>query len=104
MMGDFSYAGSLIYFDFMDDLAALRSIKTKNDEHGTAIYDPGTLKFLKNEQGLFSLGACIGWELSIQQKFLAKHDEHDQKFEALMKQIEDLQAQIQQLKTMGGAS
>ena len=84
--GNFFYHGWLIPFDSMDDFAALRAIRTKVDEKGT-IYDPDSLKFLQDDKGFFSLGACIGWELSIQQKFL-------QEIDSLKTEIADLKSEL----------
>jgi hypothetical protein len=84
--GNLLYHGWLVPFDFMDDFAALRAIKTKVDKKD-AIYDPDSLKFLQDDKGFFSLGACVGWKLSIQQKFL-------QEIDRMKLQIDDLQSQL----------
>lgn len=99
MNGDFRYAGSLIAFDYIDDLAALRAIRSKTTDTGTLIHDPATLKFLQDDKGLYSLTACIGWEISMQQKFLAKHDEHEANIVNLLKRIEALESQLNQKRT-----
>jgi hypothetical protein len=96
MNGDFKYAGSLVHFDSIDDIATLRAIKSTKDETGTLIHDPSTLKFLQDDKGLFSLSACIGWELSLQQKFLTKHDEHEANIANLLKRIEAIESQLNQ--------
>ncbi|NLB76183.1 MAG: hypothetical protein GX799_06915 [Crenarchaeota archaeon] len=62
---------------FLDDIAVLRAIQSKAVEDGMLIYDPKMLKVLQDNQGLYSLSTCVSWKLSIQQKFLAKHDEHE---------------------------
>lgn len=74
----------------MDDFAALRAIKTKVDKKGT-VYDPDSLKFLQDDKGFFSLGACVGWELSIQQKFL-------QEIDSLKTEIAELKSELTILK------
>ncbi len=90
--GNLYYAGSLVPFDSIDDFAALRTIKTKIDGNGKPIHDPATLKFLQDDKGLFSLGACVGWELSIEQKLLSEID-------SLKVEVADLQSQLNALKT-----
>jgi hypothetical protein len=89
--GNFFFHGWLVPFDFMDDFAALRAIKTKVDKNNGVIYDPDSLKFLQDDKGFFSLGACVGWELSIQQKFL-------QEIDTLKTEIADLKSEMTTLK------
>jgi hypothetical protein len=98
MNGTFEYAGYLIQMDYMDDIAALRAVKSKKHESGVTIYDPDSLKFLQGHDGRYSLNACIGWELSIQQKFLEMHDSHEDRFAKLTQEIENLETQIAELK------
>jgi hypothetical protein len=89
--GTLLYSGSLVHFDFMDDLATLRSIKSKTDSQGHTIHDPDTLKFLQDDDGFFDLNACIGWELSIQQKFL-------QEIDSMKTEIAGLKSELTELK------
>lgn len=91
MNGTFEYAGYLVEMDYMNDIAALRAIKTKTHENGMTIYDPDSLKFLQGQEGRYSLNACIGWELSVQRKFL-------QEIDNLKLQIADLHSQLNTLK------
>ena len=78
-------------FDSIDDLGILRAMKTKTDKNGNPTFDSSTLKFLQDDKGLFSLNACLGWELSIQQKFL-------QEIDSLKLKIADLQTQLNTVK------
>jgi hypothetical protein len=85
IFGDLYYKGTLIPFDSIDDFATLRAIKTRPGKNDRTIYAPDSLRFLQDDKGFFYLGACIGWELSIQQKFL--------------QEIDTLKAEIVQLKS-----
>lgn len=94
MCGDFYYLGYLYQMDYMDDVAALRAIKTKKHTNGRTIYDPDTVKFLQGENGLYSLNACLGWELSIQRKFLQEIDDLKSGIAGLQLQIADIKTKV----------
>lgn len=92
--GNVSYWGNLNPQDSIDDIATLRSIKTTTDDNGNPIFDRTTLKFLQDPRGLYSLSACVGWELSIQQKFLAKHDAEEASISDLLNRVEALETKL----------
>ena len=99
MNGTMYYLGQLLHFDFMDDIAAIRNIKTKIDVDGRRIHDPDSLDFLRNDEGLYDMCKCFGWNLSVQQKFLEKHDLHDARIAALHDSSEANASKISALET-----
>lgn len=92
--GNVSYWGNLNPQDSIDDIATIRAIKTTTDDNGNPIFDRTTLKFLQDTRGLYSLSACVGWELSIQQKFLAKHDAEEASISDLLNRVEALETKL----------
>ncbi len=67
----------------------------KDDKDGSKIH-PDCIKHLRNKEGFYDTGTMDGWHLSVQKIMVQKFDEHDEKFEALMKRIELLENQLKQ--------
>ncbi len=99
------YANYLLYktshgaFDAYDDLDLIRRMKTKTDPDGKEIIDPDTIKHLLDGDGFCEVGKVNGWHLSVQRKMVEKFDENDAVNAELQKRIEQLNAEVEQLKT-----
>jgi hypothetical protein len=69
-------------WDHRDDIADLRAMKTRLVD-GKIVFDPETTRFLRNEEGFYSLCDLTGWHISVQRKLLEKIDSLEQKLEVL---------------------
>jgi hypothetical protein len=66
------YHSNVWSFDSIEDLETLKNIRTISNEEGKQVYDPETLKHLKNADGFYSQDRMDGWHISIEKRLLEK--------------------------------
>ena len=85
-------------FDEYDDLAYAKNYTTVKDGEGHFIDFQKSFPFLIDENGCMHLGDAFGYLVGCVKALTNKQDEHRAQFEALLSQIEELCAQVSQLK------
>jgi hypothetical protein len=83
----FYYKHAPASFDAIDDIEAIRQIKTKTVD-GQDIIDPDSIPHLVNPDGFFEVSQMNGWHLSAQKKLLEEID-------SLRAELNEVKAQLQ---------
>lgn len=112
---DIYFANQHDQWDSIDDLAYAKQFKgktiTDNKGRQRTIIDPDTLKIFKVDydpndpnhhdknkvEEMHDLHKVVGFMLCAHKASAQKHDQHDTKFETLLREVEDLRSQIKQL-------
>jgi hypothetical protein len=95
------YANYLMYhtnhtaFDQLNDLDLVKGYRTKTDETGKIVIDDASLPFLRDTEGFFRPDRVNGFLLGCAKATAIKHDEQDNRVNALLTRVETLENQLQ---------